>query len=79
MSRIARFNDADIDVTSFTDIASERETLEFRTVRADRGDIEIFISQPDDQPDRLYLSVNGEVDTEYAAWAIEYARHWFKR
>jgi hypothetical protein len=77
VARVLMFNGRQIKITAFTDIVGECETLEFRTIRPEGREIEIAISRPDDEPGRLYLSVNGEVDVDYAAWAIEYARQNF--
>jgi hypothetical protein len=76
--RIEKFGDIDVEVTSFADIVGECETLEFRIVRPGGGKVDIAISQPDDQPGKLSLSVNGEVDADYAAWAVTYAKGWFR-
>lgn len=76
--RIEKFRDMDVEVTSFADVVGECETLEFRMATPGGGKVDIAISQPDDQPGKLSLSVNGEVDADYAAWAVAYAKDWFR-
>lgn len=76
MSKVVKFKDREIQVEAFTDIVGECETLEFREAGAYA--LDIAVTQRDDEPERLYVSINGEADIDYVAFAIAHAKKHFE-
>ncbi|MBG0825833.1 hypothetical protein HS048_34690 [Planomonospora sp. ID91781] len=66
--------DRQISITAISNIVDDCETVEFASVDDLEPTILFSISQPDNEPNRLLLSVDNEVDIDIAQWGIEYAK-----
>lgn len=77
MERKIPFNGRVIEVESVANVVDDLDSLEFRDAESSSPLISVF--EYDENPGRLWVSVDGEVEVEMLKVSLDYATRYFQR